>query len=197
MVGLGAQMGDGANDPRQDVLLIARIRSRDPQALIDAYALYGKRVFSLIYRIVDNREAAEEILQDTFLRLWDRFERYDADKGALLSWLFRVARNCALDFLRKESRRGSSDVVFIEEDALDELRENVLSVETAYTVRNALSALPSLQRQAIELAYFEGLTQSELAEQTGESLGTVKSRIRLGLKKLRDILGDLNRINTL
>ena len=106
---------------RDRVLLIARIRSRDPQALIDAYALYGKRVFSLIYRIVDNREAAEEILQDTFLRLWDRFERYDADKGALLSWLFRVARNCALDFLRKESRRGCSNVIFIEEDALDQL----------------------------------------------------------------------------
>jgi RNA polymerase sigma-70 factor (ECF subfamily) len=190
-------MAARASDPRQDVLLIARIRNRDPQALIDAYALYGKRVFSLIYRIVDNREAAEEILQDTFLRLWDRFERYDAEKGALLSWLYRIGRNCALDFLRKESRRGNSDVVFIEDDALEEFRENVLGVEAAYTVRNALSALPRAQRQAIELAYFEGLTQSELAEQTGESLGTVKSRIRLGLKKLRDILGDLKRVNTL
>jgi RNA polymerase sigma-70 factor, ECF subfamily len=197
MVGLGKEMADGASGPGQDALLIARIRSRDPQALIDAYALYGKRVFSLIYRIVDNREAAEEILQDTFLRLWDRFEQYDAEKGALLSWLFRVARNCALDFHRKESRRGSFDVIFVEDDALNELRENVLSVETAYSVRNALSALPGAQRQAIELAYFEGLTQSELAEQTGESLGTVKSRIRLGLKKLRTILGDLKRVDTL
>ena len=119
-----------------------------------------------------------------------------AKKGALLSWLFRVARNGALDFLRKESRRGDFDVVFIEgEPELEDLHEDVLSVETAFAVRDALSALPNAQKRLIELAYFEGLTHSELAEQTGESLGTVKSRIRLGLKKLRDVLGNLNKVN--
>jgi RNA polymerase sigma-70 factor, ECF subfamily len=189
-------MLDRGDMARKDRLLMERIRRREPQALIDVYALYGKRVFSLILRIVHDRQSAEEILQDTFMRLWDRYEFYDAEKGALLSWLFRVARNGALDFRRKESRRGNFDVVFIEGAAeLEDLHEDVLSVETAFAVRDALSALPNAQKRLIELAYFEGLTHSELAEQTGESLGTVKSRIRLGLKKLRDVLGNLNKVN--
>jgi RNA polymerase sigma-70 factor (ECF subfamily) len=189
-------MRDKASTAQQDRLLIERIRRREPQALIDAYASYGTRVFSLIFRIVRDRQAAEELLQDTFMRLWDRFEAYDADKGALLSWLFRVGRNCALDFLRKESRRGHFDVVFIEGDSeLENLHEDVLSSEMVFVVRDALSALPSAQKLLIELAYFEGLTHSELAEQTGDSLGTVKSRIRLGLKKLREVLGNLNKAN--
>jgi RNA polymerase sigma-70 factor (ECF subfamily) len=192
----GEQMLDRGDIARKDRLLMERIGRREPQALIDVYALYGKRVFSLILRIVHDRQSAEEILQDTFLRLWDRYEFYDPEKGALLSWLFRVARNGALDFRRKESRRGNFDVVFIEGDPeLEDLHEDVLSVETAFAVRDALSALPSAQKHLIELAYFEGLTHSELAEQTGESLGTVKSRIRLGLKKLRDVLGNLNKVN--
>jgi RNA polymerase sigma-70 factor, ECF subfamily len=192
----GEQMLDRGDIARKDRLLMERIRRREPQALIDVYALYGKRVFSLILRIVHDRQSAEEILQDTFMRLWNRYEFYDSEKGALLSWLFRVARNGALDFRRKESRRGNFDVVFIEGDPeLEDLHEDVLSVETAFAVRDALSALPSAQKHLIELAYFEGLTHSELAEQTGESLGTVKSRIRLGLKKLRDVLGNLNKVN--
>ena len=191
-------MPDRARPPLSDQKLIEGIRRRDPQALIDTYARYGRRVFSLIYRIVQDRQTAEEILQDTFLRLWDRSELYDSEKGALLSWLFRVGRNCALDFLRKESRRGNFDVVLVEGNSdLEDLHEDVLSVETSIAVRDALSALPSAQRQLIELAYFEGLTHSELVERTGESLGTVKSRIRLGLKKLRDALGSLNRMNLL
>jgi len=189
-------MLDREDTTRKDRLFMERIRRREPQALVDVYALYGKRVFSLILRIVHDRQTAEEILQDTFMRLWNRYELYDPEKGALLSWLFRVARNLALDFRRKESRRGNFDVVFIEGDPeLEELHEDVLSVETAFAVRDALSALPSAQKHLIELAYFEGLTHSELAEQTGESLGTVKSRIRLGLKKLRDALGNLNKVN--
>ena len=189
-------MLDREDTTRKDRLFMERIRRREPQALVDVYALYGKRVFSLILRIVHDRQTAEEILQDTFMRLWNRYELYDPEKGALLSWLFRVARNLALDFRRKESRRGNFDVVFIEGDPeLEELHEDVLSVETAFAVRDALSALPSAQKRLIELAYFEGLTHSELAEQTGESLGTVKSRIRLGLKKLRDVLGNLNKVN--
>jgi RNA polymerase sigma-70 factor (ECF subfamily) len=189
-------MPDRVDRAQLDRLLMERIGRREPQALIDAYALYGRRVFSLILRIVHDRQSAEEILQDTFMRLWTRYESYDAEKGALLSWLFRVARNSALDFLRKESRRGNFDVVFIEGDPeLEDLHDDVLSVETIFAVRDALSALPTAQKHLIELAYFEGLTHSELAEQTGESLGTVKSRIRLGLKKLRDVLGNLNKVN--
>jgi RNA polymerase sigma-70 factor (ECF subfamily) len=189
---------DEAGSFQHDTWLIQRIQRREPQALIDAYACYGKRVFSLIYRIVQDRQAAEEVLQDTFLRLWERCELYEPERGALLSWLFRVGRNRALDFLRKESKRGDIDVVFIHGDPeLESLREDAVSVETAFAIKSALSDLPIAQRQLIELAYFEGLTHSELVERTGESLGTVKSRIRLGLKKLRDALGELRRVNFL
>ncbi len=191
-------MPDEAGSFQHDTWLIQRIQRREPQALIDAYACYGKRVFSLIYRIVQDRQAAEEVLQDTFLRLWERCELYEPERGALLSWLFRVGRNRALDFLRKESKRGDIDVVFIHGDPeLESLREDAVSVETAFAIKSALSDLPIAQRQLIELAYFEGLTHSELVERTGESLGTVKSRIRLGLKKLRDALGELRRVNFL
>jgi RNA polymerase sigma-70 factor (ECF subfamily) len=162
------------------------VRRRDPQALIDLYNCYGKRVFSLIYRIVKDRGAAEELVQDTFLRLWDRADQYDPEKGALLSWLYRVGRNCALDFLRKESRRVPLDV-----DLNENLREaggRGEGPEQAYAVRIAVLSLPAEQREVLELAYFEGLTHSELVQRTGESLGTVKSRIRLGIKKLRSYL---------
>ncbi len=182
---------------QSDANLIARIRERDPEALVEAYAVYGKRVFSLIYRITQDRSAAEEILQDTFLRLWSRVPAFDEEIGSLLPWLFCVGRNCALDYLRKESRRGGFDVMFTEEwlDGESQQPDGSIPVlgfdshlEEQDGVRSALSALPEEQRSLIEMAYFEGWTHSELAEQTGESLGTVKSRIRLGLKRLRTIL---------
>jgi len=174
---------------QSDANLIARIRERDPQALVEAYALYGKRVFSLIYRVVQERPAAEEILQDTFLRLWNRVPAYDEEIGSLLPWLFCVGRNCALDYRRKESRRGALDVMFTEDcPELESPQPDISSMEERHEVRTALSALPEEQRSLIAMAYFEGWTQSELAERTGESLGTVKSRMRLGLKKLRTML---------
>ncbi len=166
-----------------------RIRQRDPQALVDAYAAYGKRVFSLIFRIVQNRPAAEEILQDTFMRLWDRVPEPDAGRVSLLPWLLCVGRNCALDYLRKESRRGAYDVLFTDEiGEAAFLGEESWSEDDAEGVRDALETLPPEQKKLIEMAYFDGLTQVEMAEKTGESLGTVKSRIRLGLKKLRNLL---------
>jgi len=179
-------MPEQVDSQERDAGWMDGVRRRDPQALISLYNCYGKRVFSLIYRVVKDRGAAEELVQDTFLRLWDRADQYDPKKGALLSWLYRVGRNCALDFLRKESRRVPLDV---------DLNENLREVgvkgdgpEQAYAVRLAVLSLPAEQREVLELAYFEGLTHSELVERTGESLGTVKSRIRLGIKKLRSHL---------
>jgi len=172
-----------------DAILLARIRERDPQALVDAYSAYGKRVFSLIFRIAKDRSAAEEILQDTFLRLWNRAPVYDDKIDSLLPWLFCVGRNGALDYLRKESRRGAFDVIYTEEfPDLESLQGIVVDPAELDGMRMALASLPPEQRELIELAYFEGLTHSELAERTGQSLGTVKSRIRLGLGKLRTLL---------
>lgn len=174
---------------QSDANLIAGIRERDPEALVEAYALYGKRVFSLIYRITRDRPAAEEILQDTFLRLWNRVPAYDEEIGSLLPWLFCVGRNGALDYLRKESRRGAFNVIFTEEWLdIEPPQPDFSSTKELDGVITAMSMLPAEQRSLIEMAYFEGRTHSELAVQTGESLGTVKSRIRLGLKKLRTLL---------
>lgn len=174
-----------------DSQLMARILQRDPEALMAAYKEFGKRVFSLIYRILQDRGAAEEILQDTFWRLWDRPQQYDLEKGPLISWLLAVSRNLALDFKRKEVRRsvytgfpGEHGTTIERLPEINVLADPLLS----HTVRAAIESLPENQRSAIELAYFEGYTHAELAERLGEPLGTVKSRIKMGLSKLRDAM---------
>ncbi|MGA2412910.1 MAG: sigma-70 family RNA polymerase sigma factor [Candidatus Sulfotelmatobacter sp.] len=178
---------------QDDVSLLAKVEQRDPDALLALYRKYNTRVFSLIYRIVENRPAAEELLQDAFQRLWDRPQMYSAGKGPLLSWLLTVARNIALDYRRKESRRAAHLVTPLGEeegfnmDNFPDLR-SAADPDLSRTIRQAMESLPPAQKNALELAYFEGLTHQELAERTGESLGTVKTRIRLGISKLREAL---------
>lgn len=171
------------------------MRSRDPDALIVLYQKYSSRVFSLLCRILEDNSIAEEVLQDTFYRLWTRVELFDATKGSLLSWLFTIARNIALDFKRKESRRGnlyvslegeqsgSSQSALLHQMALAGNDDN-----NTEAVREAMKQLPDEQRKVIELAYWEGLTQEELAVRLGQPLGTVKTRTRLAFKKLREKL---------
>lgn len=171
--------------------LLRRLRNREPDALVELYRLHKRRVFSLIYHMVKSRAAAEEILQDTFMRLWERSHLYNSEKGALQSWLLMVARNCSLDYLRKESVRTARHVSLLRnpadlEDFAGEARRSTVELEQA--VKKALAALPVEQRTVIEMAYFEGLTQEELAERTRRPLGTIKSQIRLGFRKLREAL---------
>ncbi len=178
---------------QDDASLLARVEQRDPDALLALYRKYSTRVFSLLYRIVENRPAAEELLQDTFQRLWERPQMYSAGKGPLISWLLAVARNLALDYKRKESRRAAHVVIHTGDEEgfnLDNLPEmrSAVDPDLSRTIRQAMESLPPTQRVALELAYFEGLTHQELAERTGESLGTVKTRIRLGISKLREAL---------
>ena len=179
----------------EDSDLLSRVRSRDPDALIVLYQKYSPRVFSLLCRILEDNSTAEELLQDTFYRLWTRVELFDGTKGSLLSWLFTIARNIALDFKRKESRRGnlyvplegeqsgSSQAGLLHEMALAGRDDN-----NTEAVREAMKQLPDEQRKVIELAYWEGLTQQELAVRLGQPLGTVKTRTRLAFKKLREKL---------
>jgi RNA polymerase sigma-70 factor (ECF subfamily) len=178
---------------QDDRFLISQVEKRHPDALLALYHKYSTRVFSLLYRIVKDRSAAEELLQDTFQRLWDRPQMYCSDKGALLSWLLTVARNLALDYSRKESRRASHLVLFTGDgEDFDPDRFPATGVapdaDLSRTIRQAMDNLPPAQQKVLELAYFEGLTHQELAERTGESLGTVKTRIRLGIAKLREAL---------
>jgi RNA polymerase sigma-70 factor (ECF subfamily) len=181
------------NPDQDDALLLAQVQEREPDALLALYRKYSTRVFSLLYRIVDDRSTAEDLLQDTFQRLWERPQMYSAEKGPLLSWLLTVGRNIALDYKRKESRRAAHLVLDIGGEEGFNL-ENLPGLgpaadpDLSRTIRQALDNLPPAQKEVLELAYFEGLTHQELAERTGDSLGTVKTRIRLGIGKLREAL---------
>lgn len=167
--------------------LLQRVRSREGDALMALYRRYRLRAFALVLRILQDRHTAEEVLQDLFQKLWDHPEKFDSSKGELLSWLLTVARNISLDYKRKESRRASFYVYPDVETqvALASLTEHRLDAETIHSVRQVLETLPEEQKRVLELSYFEGLTHPELAETLGESLGTVKTRIRLGMNKLK------------
>jgi len=183
------------NLDQSDAFLVTLVAEKNSDALMALYRRYSARVYSLIARIVNDVPAAEELLQDCFHRLWQKPQLYDSSKGSLLSWLFTVGRNLALDYKRKESRRAAYHVFHSSEDFagvdVERLPQPVaLEPELAQAVRQAMRSLPEAQRVTLEMAYFEGLTHLELAEKTGESLGTVKTRIRLGMSKLKEALWD-------
>jgi RNA polymerase sigma-70 factor (ECF subfamily) len=166
------------------------MRLGDESALEALYARYGGLLYTLALRIVGDRELAREVVQDTFLRSWDGRETYDARRGRVPWWLMGIARNRGIDLLRSRShqqrireRAAPSREPFgaAAGDVSDAVSERV-------TVLQALQALSDGQRTAIELAYYDGLTQSEIAEQLGQPLGTVKSRIREAMERLRGLL---------
>jgi RNA polymerase sigma-70 factor (ECF subfamily) len=177
-----------------DAALMDRILQRDSSALEALYDRYGRPVYSLVLRISQQPASAEEIVQDVFLQLWRSAERFESSRGPLEPWLFTIARNRALDFLRlkreKQRRREDSvdsDVPF-SAVARPDLEGDIDRSRRAEKVRALMSSLPSAQRRAIELAYFEGMSHSEISAAMGEALGTVKSWIRGGLLRLRESL---------
>jgi RNA polymerase sigma-70 factor, ECF subfamily len=170
-----------------------RIRQRDPSALELLYDRYGRPVYSLALRISQQHSSAEEIVQDVFLQLWRSADRYQATRGPLEPWLFTMARNRALDFLRlkreKQRRREDSDSEMVPAAVVSpDLEGEIDRAQRAAKVRALMNSLPEAQRRAIELAFFEGMSHSEIAAATGEALGTIKSWIRGGLLKLRESL---------
>jgi len=181
------------NEPT-DASLMERVLQRDSRALETLYDRYARPVYSLALRISQQPSSAEEIVQDVFLQLWQNAKRYQAARGPLEPWLFTVARNRALDFLRlkREKQRRREDSVDFDlppsavvrpdpEGAMDQSRR-------AAKVRTLMNSLPEAQRRAIELAFFQGMTHSEISAATGQPLGTVKSWIRGGLLRLRESL---------
>ena len=183
----GPDRGEAASDEK--LLLGARLR--DESALAGLYDRYGGLVFTLALRIVGDRDLAEEVMQDVFLRCWHGLEQFDASRGSLPGWLLGIARNRAIDVLRGRQhqarlreREPLPEPGDWEPATADRSDEVVL-----YTlVGQALAELSEAQREAIELAYYGGLTQTEVAQQLGEPLGTIKTRIRDGLRRLRRVL---------
>jgi RNA polymerase sigma-70 factor (ECF subfamily) len=177
---------------QQDEELISRLQQRDPRALGELYDRYGRLAYSLILRVVRDTGVAEDLVQETFLRVWNRVQGFDAKKGALGPWLLAVARNRAIDYLRSTTgrARNSLELEATEHPALfSDMEKDLLLSDKARRLKAAIEKLSPKQREVIELAYFEGLSQTEMAERMGQPLGTVKSWVRTALKNLRDELG--------
>ncbi len=191
------QLGPG-RDELPDAALMTQLRDRNSGALEALYDRYSRPVYSLVLRISQQATAAEEIVQDVFLHLWRHADRYDASRGPLEPWLFTMARNRALDFLRLKSEKQRRLEEAYEADPPPARRRHprrppelrIDQERRAVRVRAVMAELPEMQRRAIEMAFFDGLTHSEIAAALGEPLGTVKSWIRGGLLRLRGIPGE-------
>jgi RNA polymerase sigma-70 factor (ECF subfamily) len=207
---LHAHPGPG-RDPRSDASLIGELIAGSHDALADLYDRYAPAVFAAALRVSRDRRIAEEVVQDTFLTLWNRAELFDSSRGGLSTWLLVVARNRAIDRLRAATRheRAAAFSSFGRDEVDDQstvewltstgdligaagpepVPELALSdKETRESIQDALAVLPPLERRVIELAYGTGLSQSEIAAQLGWPMGTVKTRTRRALRHLRDRL---------
>jgi RNA polymerase sigma-70 factor (ECF subfamily) len=180
-----------------DTALVALIARRDEGALSALYDRYSRLAFSLAMRIVGERALAEEITADAFVSLWRAAGSFTEERGRFVTWLLSVVRHRAIDELRRLNVRPEGTSVELNEalqsTALPDGLDDLMDVrQRQVIVRSALASLPAPQREALELAYFGGLTQQEIADKTGTPLGTIKTRIRLGLLKMRDELRRLN-----
>jgi RNA polymerase sigma-70 factor (ECF subfamily) len=165
----------------------------DESALSAIYDRYSPMLFGLLARILQDRHAAEDLLQDLFLQLWRGAGKFDASRGSLPAWLTVVARNRAISQLRGARNRelleendGDYANIFVSDQNIE---DEAARAELARNLTTALGTLPAEQRHTLELAYFEGMTQSEIAARTGCPLGTVKTRVRTALQSLRQIIG--------
>ena len=179
--------------------LLARLQARDESALTELYDQLAPWVLGLAERIVRDADEAEDVLSDVFVQVWSRIHQHDARRGPLVPWVLSIARNRALDVLRRR-RRWARKIERVEQDRLgDEAEAAAPEIGEAAipgwpvhrAVHQALAALPEEQRRVVELAYFDGLSHAEIARRTGAPLGTVKTRLRLAHQKLEDGLRDL------
>ncbi len=178
--------------PSPDGDLVERLRRRDPQALATLYDRYGRVTYSLILRVVRDPALAEDLVQETFLRVWNRIHGMDSEKGSIGPWLMAVARNRAIDYLRSAAGRERNALELEDTDHPSlycDMEPAILNSDRTRRVKVAMQKLSPNHRQVMELAYFEGLSQSEMAERMGQPLGTVKTWVRTALKSLRDELG--------
>ena len=179
-------------DRARDQAALARMARGDGEAMAELYDRHARPIYSLALRILGDVTEAEDVVQEVFSQAWRQASRYSTSRGAVAAWLLTLARSRAIDRLRAKRARpgGSSDHRAADDiaDAAPQVDAQAISSEQMARVRAALDELPLLQRVAIELAYFEGLTHAEIADRLEQPLGTVKTRIRLAMTKLRDVL---------
>jgi RNA polymerase sigma-70 factor, ECF subfamily len=178
-----------------DEELMPLIGEKDPEAFEVFYDRHGGVAYSLAYRIVGEKAAAEDVTQEAFISIWRSGARFDRARGSVRSWMLSIVRNRAIDALR--SRAGKAPKLTFDDDAVLEQRpsgeftdDEAMRRETATEIRGALGELPGEQSKVIELAYFGGFSQSEISRMLGVPLGTVKGRMRLGLEKIRGELAE-------
>lgn len=177
-----------------EIALLVRVGKRDRRSFEELYDRFSGVLFSTAYRVLNNQEASEDVLQDVFIAIWDKAPLYDPARGKPLTWAVTLTRNKAIDRLRSLQRRGRLQDEVEREAKIFEQHDDrgatdpVEVLEKSQLVREAVMQLSGEQRQAIELAFFSGLTQSEIAEKLHEPLGTVKARIRRGMMKLKEII---------
>ena len=184
----------GQDRQSEDAELITRILGHDKDALSVIYDRYSRLVYSLAVRMVEKPELAEEVTQDVFMTLWRRGSSYKSERGPFTAWLLSITHNRCIDELRRLKRHSRYPTVELDEVAnvlathSDEVPSAVMTQLDREAILKAMEQLPVSQREVITMAYFQGFTQSEISEAMGAPLGTVKTRMRLGLLKLRDIL---------
>jgi RNA polymerase sigma-70 factor (ECF subfamily) len=177
-----------------DAALIARIRSGEQDAMAELYDRYSPLVYAVALRVLADTGTAEDVLQDVFVQLWRHPASFDARRGSLGPWLAVIARHRSIDVLRKRRPQTDlEDVVLAVEGDLEGMAERTRAIEK---VRATLHLMPDNQRKALEMAFFEGMTHTEIAAKTGEPLGTVKTRIRAALLALRRSLNPGSRSNS-
>jgi RNA polymerase sigma-70 factor (ECF subfamily) len=177
-----------------DSALVERIMAGEEDALSALYDRYAGMLYAMLVRILKDTSAAEEVLQDLFLQLWRGASRFDASRGSLPAWLLVIGRNRALSRLRRRERREILEDP--EEFSLEavpsagDLEDEAWRMQLMQRLRSAMATLPPEQKEALELAYFEGMTQTEIAARTGSPLGTVKSRVRAAMQSLKQFFED-------
>lgn len=180
--------------PVPDSALVERIMAGDEGALSALYDRYSGMLYAMLLRILKDSGAAEEVLQDLFLQLWRGAARFDASRGSLAGWLLVIGRNRALSRLRGRQRHeilaDPEEFSFEAVPSPENLEDEAARMQLMNRLRVAMAALPAEQREAVELAYFEGMTQTEIAECTGSPLGTVKSRVRAAMQTLKQLFDD-------
>jgi RNA polymerase sigma-70 factor (ECF subfamily) len=190
-----ARLPAGDTATPDDQTLLAQVAEGDRSALELLYDRYARVVYGLALRLLGNAELAEDVVQETFWRVWRRSRTFQIGRGQVSSWIFGIAHNLSVDELRRQRSRpnqvydtDAAPVLRDMEDTRMDVVGAALEQERSEIIASALRQIPNEQREAIELAYLAGLSQREIAERLHSPLGTVKTRIRLGLRKLRDVL---------